>query len=566
MNRIRLPFIENISSIASGEADKIYYIDDIDGSLYKLNINDKSKIKIVNNLDFDEFRNVTALNVIEHDFFCASSNILCKYKIQSGRTYIDAKHVLNNTKNITGITYKNSLFYIADNEGIIAVYDKTWNLIETWNVGEKIDDITIHRHKNTNCLFILDSMSRAVYVYNLYGKHLFSITVPHEDASSITSVYSSNTNNYELYVSYVRKTWEIFDDTDPERCTGNYINIQMHKNAYNVFIEPLNYKLIYKAANNAVCISNGYQISFTYHGMLYPKTAVLDRIKNIKSTARMSIPTNSLRQEVISIETIGQIPGEIKKDEKGRDIIDFDFSKVSLNKENIIFGYKAVFNAYNIRYSIKSTSFPKEFDDNIKEFLREEKKYDMHRRKLQDTARNILSDLPDKKRSNILEVAKSIREYVYNKLEYKYNNRYTSPIETLEDGEGTCGKYTELLIGLMRLCNIPCRAVGDYKVPDYKLEWGISNTYTQPDYDHVWIEFYIPDIGWVPMESSSDDLPGKHDRFFGALPWIHIENSRTEKSKEIIRNNSNSWEPLDKKINFSDLFVHDISIEVIDSI
>ncbi len=60
----------------------------------------------------------------------------------------------------------------------------------------------------------------------------------------------------------------------------------------------------------------------------------------------------------------------------------------------------------------------------------------------------------------------------------------------------------------MRLCGVPCREVGDYKVPDYKLEYGIVHSVSRPDYDHVWVEFYIPDIGWIPMESSSDDPAG----------------------------------------------------------
>ncbi len=110
--------------------------------------------------------------------------------------------------------------------------------------------------------------------------------------------------------------------------------------------------------------------------------------------------------------------------------------------------------------------------------------------------------MPEEDRKNILKVVKAIREYVYSKLEYRYNKRYTRPVETLKEGEGTCGKYTELLLGLMRLCGVPCRAVGDFKVPNYKLQYGFLRTISRPDYDHVWIEFYIPDVGWVSMESS----------------------------------------------------------------
>ncbi len=562
MNRIRLPFIHNISTMASDEADKIFYLDDINGFLYKLDITDQNKIEIINHQDNGEFTDITALTIDNQSFFCSISDTLYEYSIKDGQTFLLSKHILNDVKEITGIAYKNSLFFVADKAGKIIVYDKKLRWLETWNIENGIDDITIHRHKNTNCLFILDGISRAVYVYSLYGEHLFSITVPHEDATSITSIFSSNTNNYELYISYAKKTWEIYDDTHPERCIGNYINIEMEKDTYHVFLEPFNYKIIKRNSSHAVCLSSGYQVEFTYHSMLYPKSEILSDIKSIKPIVRMSIPTDTLRQKVVSIKPVGQIKGKIGKDEAGEDIIEFDFTKILLDREFAIFGYKAILDISNIRYMIKNAPFPNKFTKDIEQFLAEEKKFDMHKEELQNIAEDIINGISKGKRKNILEVVKAIRKYVYSKLEYKYNNRNTTPLETLKDGEGTCGKYTELLLGLMRLCNIPCRAVGDYKVPDYKLEWGILNTYTQPDYDHVWIEFYIPGIGWVPMESSSDDLPGKHNRFLAALPWVHIESSRTGKSKEVAK--QNSWEAFDDSYNFSDFFMHDISIKVID--
>jgi len=54
------------------------------------------------------------------------------------------------------------------------------------------------------------------------------------------------------------------------------------------------------------------------------------------------------------------------------------------------------------------------------------------------------------------------------------------------------------------------------------------------------------------MESSSDDLPGRHDRFFAALPWVHIESSRTNKSREVVI--PGTWKALDDRFNFSDYF------------
>ena len=48
----------------------------------------------------------------------------------------------------------------------------------------------------------------------------------------------------------------------------------------------------------------------------------------------------------------------------------------------------------------------------------------------------------------------------------------------------------------------------------------------EPDFNHVWIEFYVPGYGWLPMESNPDDLDSAGPyptRFFMGLPWYHAE-------------------------------------------
>ena len=47
-----------------------------------------------------------------------------------------------------------------------------------------------------------------------------------------------------------------------------------------------------------------------------------------------------------------------------------------------------------------------------------------------------------------------------------------------------------------------------------------------PDFNHVWMEFYLPGIGWLPMESNPDDIieGGPYPtRFFMGLAWYHAE-------------------------------------------
>jgi len=68
--------------------------------------------------------------------------------------------------------------------------------------------------------------------------------------------------------------------------------------------------------------------------------------------------------------------------------------------------------------------------------------------------------------------------------------------------------------------------VGRYKCPPYADRQGIP---LQPDFNHVWIEFFVPGQGWMPMESNVDDVVegGPYPtRFFMGLPWYHAEMSK----------------------------------------
>jgi hypothetical protein len=75
----------------------------------------------------------------------------------------------------------------------------------------------------------------------------------------------------------------------------------------------------------------------------------------------------------------------------------------------------------------------------------------------------------------------------------------------------------------MRRAGLACRVAGRYKCP-YE-PWTSSPLY--PDFNHVWVDLYLPGYGWVPVESNPDgdvvDTGPYPERFFLGLPWRHIE-------------------------------------------
>jgi len=313
-----------------------------------------------------------------------------------------------------------------------------------------------------------------------------------------------------------------------------------------------------------VCVSNGYRVELVFANRWAPVSEVADRLGATRLKLRQSVPITTARQRVVSISAFGGLRGELLEHASQPAVIDFRLDGLRHGQHRQVFGYRAVVDVFGIRYRIGRVAFPADLPDDARACLAAEETYDMHRPELQAVAREILRSLPGDARGDMLAVARAIRGYVYRELEYRYNRRDTSPVQTLADGEGTCGKYTELLLGLLRLAGIPCRAVGDYKVPSYKLIWGVSGSRCRPDADHVWLEIFLPEIGWVPLESSADDLPGRHDRYFAALPWTHIESSRTRHSRELLVVGADDAEH--PELSYGALFDREVHMRVLERI
>jgi transglutaminase-like putative cysteine protease len=123
--------------------------------------------------------------------------------------------------------------------------------------------------------------------------------------------------------------------------------------------------------------------------------------------------------------------------------------------------------------------------------------------------------------TNLLLQARRIRTHVYDLLEYEMGNA-DSPIGVMERGTGSCGEYVGTIMALMRRAGLACRVAGRYKCPYHP--WDSAPLH--PDFNHVWVDLFLPGYGWVPVESNPDDVtPGGPypDRFFMGLPWRHVE-------------------------------------------
>jgi transglutaminase-like putative cysteine protease len=229
-------------------------------------------------------------------------------------------------------------------------------------------------------------------------------------------------------------------------------------------------------------------------------------------------------------------------------------------EERRIFGWKAVLEVRGIRYQLK-------FDDVYRtpdlsptlqsRYLVDDDELAMDHPEIRQAARDAIGT-----ETNILRKMLKIRNYVYDRLSYGIKPHIDPPNVVLDRGVGSCGEYVGVLLALSRLNQIACRTVGRYKCPPFADR---QNVPLEPDFNHVWLEFYIPGFGWLPMESNPDDIVDRGPyptRFFMGLPWYHAEIGKGI-SFESVRSNGVPLKELPGDVSIGDLSLNHIRFTIL---
>ena len=92
------------------------------------------------------------------------------------------------------------------------------------------------------------------------------------------------------------------------------------------------------------------------------------------------------------------------------------------------------------------------------------------------------------------EQVRACGRHIREHFSYKKNvTRYDSTTEDfLSLGAGVCQDFTHLMLGLLRLRQIPCRYVSGYL--------HVAAGEGEAAQSHAWVEFYSPAAGWVPFD------------------------------------------------------------------
>ena len=134
------------------------------------------------------------------------------------------------------------------------------------------------------------------------------------------------------------------------------------------------------------------------------------------------------------------------------------------------------------------------------------------------TASNSIVDPSD----NPLEKARKICENVSNYLTYDGSlpAEEKGALWAFDNKRGDCSEYSALMITLLRIQGIPARKVSGYLIvaeSEFNPMVGDVFTFTADSsgssnfLGHAWVEYYIPEIGWVACEPQNSNSYKKID-------------------------------------------------------
>ncbi|TBR60418.1 transglutaminase [Westiellopsis prolifica IICB1] len=456
--------------------------------------------KILNAHQSREFTDVTGLAIWEDTLWVTRDNSVYLCKLNS----LGLEHFVTLPYPANGIAVWESTVYVSCQKlGDILIFnrDTRKEITRFYAPGVGIENLAV----TDEILWACDATEQTVYCMDrATGEVQFSVLTPFESPTGIAIQTDTNTGQQTLYVAYASEEPYVRDNpnADPN-----------HELAYRdrTFIHPLHYRYF---PDKRYALSNGYLIEMSYVEEIAP----IEEIYLQDLEWRIALPSDTDRQKVKHVEPVGLPFQEEIID--GQRVAVFKFDTLTPGERHM-FGWKAVVEVRGIKYRLTPPDvedIPELSPEYQTRYLVDDDELAMDTTVVRRAAEEAIGT-----ETNLLRKMYSIRNYVYDQLSYGIKPHIDTPDRVLERGVGSCGEYVGVLLALCRLNGIACRTVGRYKCPTYAEHQHVP---LQPDYNHVWLEFYIPGFGWLPMESNPDDIGNNGPyptRFFMGLCWYHIE-------------------------------------------
>jgi len=222
----------------------------------------------------------------------------------------------------------------------------------------------------------------------------------------------------------------------------------------------------------------------------------------------LAIPKNLNSQELIEPITFDPEPKDVLTDKWDQNVAHFQFTDLAPTQFTTV-SMLASARLFQTRYFV----FPEKvgtLDDIPKEirkkYLADDAKFFLENSTIQQAVKKAVGD-----ETNAYWIARKIFNYVIEHVEYELAGGWNVAPTVLDRGTGSCSEYSFVYIAMCRAAGLPARYAGSIVIR------GDDASYDEVF--HRWVEIYLPDYGWLPVDPSGGDSkwPSRRADAFGFL-------------------------------------------------
>ena len=222
----------------------------------------------------------------------------------------------------------------------------------------------------------------------------------------------------------------------------------------------------------------------------------------------LAVPTNRVNQVISGNIVYTPEYTDIITDQWEQKTTRFHFSDIKSGEVKEIKMVSTI-TTYDVRYFIypdKVDSLSKIPDSIKSKYLANNEKFKYDDPIIQSALKEAIGS-----EKNPYWIARKIYNYIIDHMFYERVGGWNTAPTVLKRGNGSCSEYSFIYISMCRAAGLPARYAGSVVVR--------GDDASMDDVFHRWVEVYLPEYGWIPVDPSGGDQTSPRDQanYFGSL-------------------------------------------------
>ncbi len=240
-----------------------------------------------------------------------------------------------------------------------------------------------------------------------------------------------------------------------------------------------------------------HKVTFKHQTMCYGPGKILTL------DVHFAVPENRDNQTLLENTIYNIKPTKFVTDKWGQKTALFQFKDIKPG-EKVNIHATSIVETYDVRYFLYPENMgalediPQEIKD---KYLNDDEKYQINSDVIQNTVKKVVGN-----EKNPYWIMRKLQQYLIGHLHYLMDGSWDMAPTVITNGHGSCSEYSFVFIALCKAAGLPVRYVGS--------TWIKKDMASMDEVYHRWVEVYLPNYGWIPIDPTHSDRDLPRDQAF----------------------------------------------------